>query len=1053
MENPAQPFFNCIRLQGNPVAHPDSMVVCGQARFTVLTARLIRLEWAADGQFVDQATFAFPTRYADVPAFSCEQQNSAVEIKTEFLTLQYADVGQPFNSTNLSIRFSLDNQPVKWTPGTPNPGNLRGTRRTLDQCAGEASLDEGLLSRAGWSMFDDSGSVIWDHEQIWVEARPDQHLQDWYFFGYGHDYKTLLHEYTQFGGDIPLIPRYELGVWWSRFWAYHADDLKQLVNDFGAHEIPLDVLVVDMDWHTPDGWTGYTWNRELFPDPEAFLGWVHEQHLYATLNLHPAEGILKHEAAYPEFAKRMGIDPATGVGVTFNSADKGFIQNYFELLHHPMEEQGVDFWWIDWQQGNSTEIKNLDPLPWLNHLHFRDATRRGTRPMLYSRWGGLGNHRYPIGFSGDDYPTWDSLAFQPYFTATAANVGYGWWSHDIGGHFGAVDPEMYARWVQFGAVSPCLRLHSTKDPLGERRPWAFPEPVYQAARSAMQFRYQLLPYLYSAARSLSQQGLSLCYPMYYENPGSEDAYLARDQYFLGSQLIAAPIVRPSDPDTGLAAIDVWLPEGTWYEFTTLEKFIGPRWVRLYGDLNRIPLFAKAGAIVPMAANLMRTKDWDGAHTILNIFPGADGQFELYEDDGTTEAYQRGEFATTCIRVSSPDAQTTAISIGAAEGDVSFLSPTRSFELRLRATQKPIQVLLNGAEHAHWTHDPESHDLVIAIQDVSRTSPLEVVVQAETLGVGERPSLILSDVTKILGLDQQPASLEQAIEIILNAPIISNEAVARLGGPFVHVVEYATFDDARQQLGTLVIAAPADGSTFDAEIIWELRKNGVVAKAEHVSLKNCRSRQIVNTPFNDDGSFSTAQWTASVNILWRGKTIPFRYQSQVVYPSLTHWQTLIYNPEHETHSMGDVLAAGGAINSDLNWIAAAQTTTNSLNLKQPYGVVLLEAERQRIVDGEELEAWVATSINSQQVLDAVLYVQHVGNAKCFLNGVELTPIEAIDHTKLDPMFYSWMTPQHHYYALPLRQGENSLAVFTHPDKAIGWWGVGATVFDQDGHVLT
>ncbi|MEO8606572.1 MAG: TIM-barrel domain-containing protein [Chloroflexota bacterium] len=1052
MDNAVQPFLNRIRIQGNPVAHPDSMVVCGQARFTMLTSRLIRMEWAADGHFVDQATFAFPTRSAEVPTFSCEQQAAGVEIKTEFLTLVYAEDGKSLNSSNLSISFLLDGQPVTWTPGMANPGNLRGTRRTLDQCAGEASLDEGLLSRAGWSLFDDSASVMWDHEQIWVEARPELHIQDWYFFGYGHNYKTLLHEYTQFGGDIPLIPRYVLGAWWSRFWAYHADDLKRLVNDFSAHDVPLDVLVVDMDWHTPDGWTGYTWNRALFPDPEAFLAWVHEQHLYATLNLHPADGILKHEAAYPEFAQRMGIDPASSKPVAFNAADKQFIQHYFELLHHPMEAQGIDFWWIDWQQGNSAEIKNLDPLPWLNHLHFRDSTRRGTRPMLYSRWGGLGNHRYPIGFSGDAYTTWDALAFQPYFTATAANVGYGWWSHDIGGHFGAADPELYARWVQFGAVSPCLRLHSTKDPLAERRPWAFPDDVYQAAKTAIQFRYQLLPYLYSAARNLSQQGLSLCYPMYYDYPGSEDAYLARDQYFLGDQLIAAPIVRPADPETGLAAIDVWLPEGTWFEFTTLEKFVGPRWVRLYGDLNSIPLFAKAGAMVPMAAHLMRTKDWDGAHTILNIFPGADGQFELYEDDGTTEAYQNGQFATTCIRVSARDAKIFTISIGAAEGQFST-TQKRSFEICLRGMQRPSQVLLNGKESRDWTHNPETHDLAISVQDMSRSAPFEITVQGDgVLAAGENSTLILSDVTKLAALNQQPASREQAAEIILGAAEISKAAVARLGGPFAHFIEYATFEDARQQFGTLVIAVPADGSAYDAEISWALHKNGVVTKSEPVSLKNCHTGQIVHSPFADDGNFTTSQWTAVVNLSWRGRTISYHHESQVIYPSLTQWHTLIYNPEQEPHSISDGVSADGAVNSELDWKPAPQTAKNSLNLKQPYGVVLLEAERQRIVDGEVLEACVATSITSQNAQDAVLDVQHVGEATCFLNGVELTVTEPIAHAKLDPMFYSWMPPKQGYFSLPLRQGENSLVIITRPDKAIGWWGVGATVFDGGGHVL-
>ena len=191
-------------------------------------------------------------------------------------------------------------------------------------------------------------------------------------------------------------------------------------------------------------------------------------------------------------------------------------------------------------KGSPARYPGLNPLPWLNHLHFQDAARRGKRPLLYSRYGGLGGHRYPIGFSGDTLARWELLGFLPYFTATAANVGFGWWSHDIGGHIGVDEPELYARWVQFGALSPCLRLHATKDAAAERRPWAFPSAVAVAAQQAFHLRYQLIPYLYTMARVAAETGVALCRPMYYAYPEAEDAYLGRQQYFLGDDLIAAP---------------------------------------------------------------------------------------------------------------------------------------------------------------------------------------------------------------------------------------------------------------------------------------------------------------------------------------------------------------------------------------------------------------------------------------------------------------------------------------------------------------------------------
>lgn len=1043
-------FFERIQMAGRPLANASSVIVSGQARFTVLTSRLIRLEWAADSRFEDRPTFAFPTRYMEKhPAFTCKDENGVVEIKTADLTLCYRADGHSFNSMNLILNLTVNGKDVEWKPGTDNPGNLRGTRRTLDQFADAVSLDEGLLSQDGWSLFDDSGSVVWGDDQTWVEGRSDEHVQDWYFFGYGHDYKALLSDYIQFGGKVPLVPRYVLGLWWSRFWAYHADDLKQLVNDFAAHEIPLDVLVVDMDWHTPDGWTGYTWNRNLFPDPEAFIRWVHEQRLSVTLNLHPAEGVQKHEEAYPAFAKAMGIDPETGEGVAFNSTDKIFIEHYFGLLHHPMEEQGVDFWWVDWQQGTDTSIKNLDPLPWLNHLHFRDATRRGTRPMLYSRWGGLGNHRYPIGFSGDAYTTWESLKFQPYFTSTAANVGYGWWSHDIGGHFGAADPELYARWVQFGAVSPCLRLHSTKDPLAERRPWGFSDEVYQASKAAIDFRYQLFPYLYSAAHHATETGLSLCYPMYYEYPENQDAYLAQGQYFLGSELIAAPIVSPTDPTTGLAAIHVWIPEGMWYEYTTLETFVGPRWVHLYGDLNCIPLLAKAGAILPMSPKISRTQDFDGNHIILEVFPGAEGHFELYEDDGTTEAYLGGEYQTTLITLNWSES-TATILISPAQGHVVTLPDQRTFELHLKAIQQPDSVEVNNVQQSTWSYDPACSEMIISLANISRMEGLEITVRrANGLKISSESrntKLQLADAARLLQLNQPPASLENALNQVLTSLDAPIGIAARLGAPFVHCIDHVTYENARQQLGTLVIVPSADQSPFDVEISWTLQRHGAKTTFESVTFKACTTEQILHSPFCDEGDFKTFCWHVSVNLIWRGQPLRYEYHSADAYPSITRWETLI-NPETSSVTPETFLTSA---NNRVVWTDSRQTVND--NLKHPYGLILLENERERISSGELLEAYAATTISSETQQNVTFHLQVVGDARCYLNGVELTPVEPIEHTHLLPMFYSWMPPKQLYYNLPLKAGDNRLVVVTHPDRTINWWGVGGTLFDASGKVL-
>ncbi|HZY41772.1 MAG TPA: TIM-barrel domain-containing protein, partial [Anaerolineae bacterium] len=577
-----------FQLSVRPVARPDSIVRAPHVRFTVLTSRLIRLEYSRTDQFEDRASQTFWYRDLPVPEFTVEHFDDVIAITTDHLHLQYRITAHGFTRDTLSIEVQTTG--AVWRHGDLGErDNLRGTARTLDEADGAIRLERGLMSRAGWSVVDDSHSLVFD-AQSWLAARTDLDNLDLYFFGYGRDYLHCLFDFGKVAGHVPLIPRWALGNWWSRYWAYSQTELVELITDFQQHDIPLAVCIIDMDWHITNtgneasGWTGYTWNSDLFPDPAELITWLHQQGLKTALNLHPADGVYPHEAHYSAMANALGVDVAAERPIDFNLGDPAFARAYFEILHHPHEALGVDFWWIDWQQGTRSQVAGLDPLMWLNHLHFYDLARAGSkRPFIFSRWFGLGNHRYPIGFSGDTVVTWQSLAFQPYFTATAANVGYGWWSHDIGGHMGGLeDAELYARWVQFGAFSPILRLHSTNNPYQDRRPWRTDAETLRVIREAMQLRHALIPYLYTMAWRNHTQDVPLITPMYHDYPDEDDAYRCPQQYQFGAELIAAPFVAPRDPDTRLSRQIVWLPYGNWFNFFTGEQLYGHRWHSVYG---------------------------------------------------------------------------------------------------------------------------------------------------------------------------------------------------------------------------------------------------------------------------------------------------------------------------------------------------------------------------------------------------------------------------------------------------------------------------------------
>jgi hypothetical protein len=753
----------------DPRADKAAIITSGNARFTVLTSRLLRMEWVADAAFEDHASLVFLNRHLPVPQFSVKHDNGWMEITTEHLSLRYRENFGRFDETNLSVAISLNGKAVVWHPEMKDTANLLGTTRTLDGVKGSTSLEPGLLSRDGWVLVDDTQRQLFDNSDWpWVLPRPEGDRQDWYFFGFGHAYKEALGDFIRVAGRIPMPPRFAFGTWWSRYWAYTDHELKQLVDEFRMHDVPLDVLVVDMDWHLTFnqrwgndkrdqanqtlGWTGYTWDRSFFPDPDAFLHWCEDHGLKTTLNVHPASGIQPHEEQYPDMARSMGIDPVTKKYVPFDIVDKKFALNYFKYVIHPLEKRGIDFWWLDWQQWGTTKIPGVTPTWWLNYVFFTDMERQNrSRPLLFHRWGGLGNHRYQVGFSGDTYSVWESLAFQPYFTATAANVGFGYWSHDIGGHMpGVVSPELYARWIQFGAFSPILRTHTTKNPGADRRLWAYPDEYFVVMRDAYKLRYALIPYIYTASRRVYDDGVAVVRPLYYEHPDEAEAYANADEYYFGADMIVAPVTSPVDTSSQLASQNVWLPKGDWIDWSTGATLTGPGKFSLKYSLEEIPVFVRAGAIVPMQPEMNHTDEKPVDPLILNFFPGNSGSVRVYEDEGNSNAYKDGECAWTPVSVRTGSDGTMTAVINPREGAYKNMPTSRGYELHWFFVVPPASVYCNGQivpvagrpDSTGWWYDGDQMAVVVRLSRAAASERFEVVLKCGTAStIGAVPGAI------------------------------------------------------------------------------------------------------------------------------------------------------------------------------------------------------------------------------------------------------------------------------------------------------------------------
>lgn len=720
----------------SPIADPRAVVVAGNARFTVLTPELIRMEWSDKAQFEDRASLAIVNRQTEVPDFKVKQSASKVEISTSAVRLTYKK-GKRFSDDNLSVRFKVGERDVVWTPSAEDTQNLLGTCRTLDGAEGDKlkePLEKGLLSRGGWALVDESRRHLFapddSHWGEWVASRADTTAVDWYLFAYGHNYKRALSDYAVVAGRSPMPPKYAFGYWWSRYWQYSDNEFRDLVAQIKSFNIPIDVLIVDMDWHETwglrskgsarddygqrVGWTGYTWQPQLFPSPENFMRWTKNERLKTALNLHPASGIEPFESVYNDFVKDYGWSEK-GKGVPFHIDEVRWADSYFKTVLEPMERMGVDFWWLDWQQWKQSKYTpGLSNTFWLNHVFFNHmkSTYPAVRPMIYHRWGGLGSHRYQVAFSGDTYSSWKMLAYLPYFTSTASNVNYGYWGHDIGGHMqreDATNPELYTRWLQYGVFTPIFKTHSTKTPKIERRIWQFPDYM-PYMRDAIRLRYTLAPYVYNAARANYDTGVSMSRPMYYDYPEADQAYDYREQFMFGDDIIATAVASPIDKTTQLAEREIWFPNGRWYDYSTGAMYEGNAVRKLHYTLAENPYYAKAGAIIPMNPSNVKNLQSDCDTLVLSFTPGADGRLDYYEDDGVSEEYT-SKFAKTAITIES-DGVKKHITIAPRRGTFDGAPAERCYTLRLPATYPPTKVEVNGRElpysrfprQGEWSYD-------------------------------------------------------------------------------------------------------------------------------------------------------------------------------------------------------------------------------------------------------------------------------------------------------------------------------------------------------------
>ena len=737
-------------------------------RITVLSERLIRLEYSENGQFLDAPTELVWNRVFEEPKFAAKEDGQYLEIKTPYLTLSYTKE-KPFNSGAMNptanLKILVNNSDKFWHFGHPEVRNFQSPLDFLSVGKNKGRTQKSLFSIDGFCSIDDSKSKIFLESGELVPREFNQ--IDTYVFIYLNDFDKCLKDYFTLTGKPALIPRYALGNWWCKNEKYNEEHIKKLVGAFEHNEIPLSILLLDKDWHKRKDLgnnkfskTGFSFDRSLFKDPVELINFLHSKGIRLGLNINPGEGIYNIDDFYEKATQYLTPD-SNGV-IPFNVFDPKFVDVYIKLFIHPLDTIGTDFYWVDYYDKDKTEDLFL-----LKHYQFYDMMRDyKRRPMILGYNSGIAAHRYPVLYSGRTVVSWDTLRAIPLHNAHASNIGVSWWSHDIGGFYkGIEDNELYSRFVQLGVFSPIMKFGADRGKYYKREPWRWNIKTYMIVQRYLQYRHKLIPYLYSEAYKYHMEGVPIVQPIYYKFPELYDDPLYKNEYYFGGELFVSPIIKPKDYVMNRSIHKFYIPEGIWYDITTGKKFHGGKgYVSFFRDED-YPVFARSGAIIPLSNNKVINDTTPPKDLGIEIFPGRSNSYKLYEDDGLSDLYGKGFYLLTTIDYNYLPNNYTVI-IKAVEGKSGIVPEKRNYQIRFRNTKRTddVKAIFNNAEVPCKTRVDEL-DFIVEIDDIPSIGSLTVTCKGDNIEI-DAVRLINEDIQNILGDLQISTELKFKIDAIL-----------------------------------------------------------------------------------------------------------------------------------------------------------------------------------------------------------------------------------------------------------------------------------------------
>ena len=729
-----------------------TVIMGNNYRISVISERIVRLEYSPLGKFNDRPTQIIKKRNIGIPDFFVRQDANIIELTTKYFSLNYIK-GQPFVGSKLDPMKNLKitllskerDRNKDWYFNHPEARNMLGNMVSVDVDIPN-NLKKGLYSLDGFVSLDDSHSkVIMEDGTL---AEPFDNYIDIYVFMYDRDFKQALFDYFKMTGAPALVPRYALGNWWSRNTIYDDKTVMDLIRNFERKKIPISIMLFDHDWHIRSNEnfnnikSGFTFNDKLFPNPNDMIEEFHKRGIRVGLCVNPLNGIYPFEKYYKEACEYLQL---TGSNIiNFDPLNPKLMDVLFKMFLHPLEKYGVDFFW------NDSITSDINRLWALDHYMYLDSGRNSNkRALTLSRGGVFAPHRYPVLYGGSSEISWDKLKTLPFQYLNASNIGVSWWSHDVGGNHGGIeDGELYIRYIQLSVFGPILRFHGARGRYYKKEPWLWDAKTENIAADYLRLRHRLIPYIYTEAYNYTKSGTPLIQPFYYNYMWVYDDELYKNQYYFGSQLLVCPILEPKDDVMNRTIHRFFVPDGTWYDFVSGKKFPGNKKYVSFFKEDDYPVFAHSGSIIPFSNksdynNISLPTDLE-----IQIFPGQSNTYTLFEDDGITSLYREGYYLKTSIDYNYLRNNYTVI-IRSVDGKSGIVPPKRNYKMVFRNTKKADDVTIYfNADKIESENYVDGNDFIVLVKDVPTIGQLTINCKGKDIEI-DAVRVINDDIDSIL----------------------------------------------------------------------------------------------------------------------------------------------------------------------------------------------------------------------------------------------------------------------------------------------------------------